>query len=245
MSELLSNENNYDLNERIEPVENCLLLVNALLLALQTTSCFPNAERIIGFVVIVLPIFIFILHASREYFFWEGSERRQLKRLLHDAFSYHDSDGYYTNNESYSVRRFWLDEYESLIYSYREATEMRGRQLLLVLTLTTLSFVSVLMALVSKDTQPLAGCALQAVLLGGFLDSAVRFLHFQRKLGDLTAQFKEHEMLKHGNDEQLLGDCLEYECLKSFCGVQLSSKVYNKLKSSIEDEWQQIMARIS
>lgn len=245
MNELLSSEKNYDRNQKAEVVENCLLLANALLLAFQTMSCFPNAERIVGSAVIMLPILIFILHAYREYYLWEGSERKQRKRLLLDAFSCHDSGGYYTNNESYSLRRYWLNEYESLVYSYCEATEMQRNQLLLTGALVILSVAFISMALVNGDAQPLAGCALQTVLLGGFLASAARFLFFQHKLSDLVAQFKEHELLKDGNDEQLLGDCLEYECLKSFCRVQLSSGAYNKLKSNIEDEWQQTMTRIS
>ena len=199
---------------------------------------------------IILSIAYVALTMIDNCFLWYEAEMGRITDNIANAFSTNlteeHTEGYYTNNEAPSIKKYAVNTYESAIYSREESKAMIPCAFIKIAI--AVGVVSVLALLRTVDIT-WVHWATQAVFSSVVIMDCIQLIVFSFKMNAVCKQFytqliTEGGTTSVGRDTILLSCVVEYETTKMYFKVRLSPKVFEKLKPKLEAKWVEILSQI-
>lgn len=181
---------------------------------------------------------------------WYEAEIGRIKDNIADAFSANlteeHTEGYYTNNEAPSIKKYAVNTYESAFYSREESKAMRPYAIVKIAV--AVSMVLILALLKAVDMAWVLWVA-QTVFSSVVVTDCIQLIVFSFKMNGICKQFYTQLITEGGTTtvdrEAILISCVvEYETTKMYFKVRLSQKVFEKLKSKLDTEWAELLSQI-
>lgn len=206
-------------------------------------------RSVVEVIAVVSTIAYVILANLHDMFFFYRAESERRKTLVSDALgieaSSRETKLYYNNHEKQSIVRLGINSYESAFFTKKVVAKMLisrsiGGLITLGLYITLLLSSSDLSAII---------LATQTLFSGEILIGVVKLIFYYFKLDGVLKEFyniliKSRVSSQKELDALLLDAVMDYECLKSYCQIALSSKVFNANNPQWSKEWKKLYQKI-
>ncbi|MGU7861233.1 hypothetical protein ACS6YO_08075 [Streptococcus suis] len=190
---------------------------------------------------IIISIIAIIGNFVNDYFVFPCAEKGNLERNMGNAFekffrSDIIEDNYYDNGVEPSVKKFIINSFENILYTKTILRYMLWRDIF--------KFVFYILVFIMCTFFVNSSNALSIVVQTLFstqyiLGAANNLIYYYRTKSLYESFYNEYQ--NYGFQElKLLGFAIEYEVLKSSHKTLIDSKIYDKQKNKIEEEWKKI-----
>lgn len=205
--------------------------------------------RIIKITAIISTIAYVILANLHDMLFFYRAESERRKVLISNALGIEASSSetnlYYNNPEEQSVVRLGVNSYESAFFTKKIIAKMlisRGVGGLAVIGL----YIALLLLSSNLDVIVLVT---QTLFSGEILIGIIKLIFYYFKLNAVLKEFygiliKSRVSSRKELDALLLDAVMDYECLKSYCQIAISSRVFGKYNVQWSKEWKKLYQKI-
>lgn len=229
-------------------------LICTLILLFNLSEILASFIRVVS---IVLTTVYTVLVAYHDLYLFKRAEDERRKVFISDALGIKSSTkktvGYYNNIEKRSFLRLGIDCYESVYFTRKTTNKMLPIRLLggIVTLLLYVAFLGTvaMTTITGVDKFDLALVITQTIFSSEILVSVVKLVlysinlkNIEDGLYDLLIKNKPTNAKKL--DALLLDAVMDYECLKSYYSIALSSKTFKKNNGQWSEEWKQIYDEI-
>lgn len=242
--------------ERRDDVNKVYLIHNALNIS---TNIIFYVNIIITFIllfefefkkhVIMVNIILIIIYALltmlNEMYFTNLAENERRKSLIRESFdipiTLKKTNKYYNNNESPSIERLGLNSYESVFFTRKNVDEMLPENVIKIFFL----IISYIIFMIQLKNMDILLVITQPIFSSECLFYCIKLIYYKIHLEKLEEKFQNIFFIINKNDKNrniLIFDAvLEYECLKSYCQISISSKLFFKYNDEWSNEWDNIV----
>ncbi len=192
--------------------------------------------------------YVFLVNLHDMHFFYQAESERR-KTLISNALGIEASSSeinlYYNNPEKQSVIRLGVNSYESAFFTKKIIAKMlmsRGIGGLAV------GIIYITLLLSSSDLDVII-LVTQTLFSGEILIGIIKLTFYYSKLNIVLEEFhgiliKSRVSSQKELDALLLDAVMDYECLKSYCQIALSSRVFYKYNTQWSKEWKKLYQKI-
>lgn len=183
-------------------------------------------------------------------FLWYNAEKGRIKDNIANAFSVNlmeeRTEGYYSNNEEPSIKKYAVNTYESAYYSREESKAMRPYAIVKIVVAIGIVF---LLTLVRSVDMSLILWIAQTMFSSVVIIDCIQLIAFSFKVNDICGEFYAHLIAEGGNvtlnsEVKLVSCIVEYETTKMYFKVRLCQKVFEQLKPELEVGWAKLLSQI-
>lgn len=242
-------QNRYNISDWFTKVAAICFWANAAF-AFLTLVILDCAKPLLLVMQVVLALAYVVLTVIDNCSLWYEAEIGRIKDNIANAFSANlteeHTEGYYSNNEAPSIKKYAVNTYESALYSREEAKAMRTCAIIKIMVAVGVVF---LLALLRAVDITWVLWAAQAVFSSVVIIDCIQLIVFSFKMDSVCKQFYTHLITEGGTatvdrDTILLSCVVEYETTKMYFKVRLSPKVFEKLKPELEAKWAELLSQI-
>ena len=190
--------------------------------------------------LIIIHILYIIADSINDVIFKNFAENERRKTLLSNAFGNVLTDkralGYYNNNEKSSLKRLGINVFESVFFT-KNNTNMMIKQNTVKIIIDIIIWLVIVLIMKDKN---IVLCITQSIFSSEILISYFKLLYFNNKVNVVYNKlFTLFITNKYSckKEAQLLEYAFEYECLKSFAHIILSSNNFNKNNTKWTADW--------
>lgn len=151
--------------------------------------------------------------------------------------------GYYNNNEKNSIKKLGVNVFESTFFT-RNNTNIMIKQNTIKIIIDVIIWLVIVLLMKDKN---IVLCITQSIFSSEILISYFKLLYFNNKVnGIYNKLFTLFITNKYSNknESQLLEYAFEYEYLKSFAYILLSSNNFTKNNAKWTADWETIKNKI-
>lgn len=151
--------------------------------------------------------------------------------------------GYYNNNEKNSIKKLGVNVFESTFFT-RDNTNIMIKQNTIKIIIDVIIWLVIVLLMKDKN---IVLCITQSIFSSEILISYFKLLYFNNKVnGIYNKLFTLFITNKYSNknESQLLEYAFEYEYLKSFAHILLSSNNFTKNNAKWTADWETIKNKI-
>lgn len=238
----------YNKSEKITKFINGLYYANAIngfILLIFSLGWF---KKILILIQIVLLISYVFLRIADNSIYWYKAEKIRRRTAIENAFdidlSEYKTVGYYNNNAFPSLIKYEENTFESIFFSMNIVESMMVMESIKSLIAIIIFIFS--LALFSNSDVALA--IAQTVFSSYYVVSYIEMIIYKNRLKELYEIFyREFITIGINEDKQLqymLAETVEYEVIKAYYKVRLSSKKFHQKNKELTDKWNEIEKRI-
>lgn len=226
--------------------ENLLNIFYYLSVAISLALCI-KFNNIVCITLIIIHILYIIADTINDMIFKNFAENERRKTLLSNAYGSELTNkkaiGYYNNNEKNPIKKLGLNIFESTFFTKNNTNIMIKHSTIKIIIDVIIWLVIIL---IMKDKN-IVLCITQSIFSSEILISYFKLLYFNNKVNgiynNLFTLFVTNKY-SNKNESQLLKYAFEYECLKSFAHMLLSSSNFNKNNTKWTADWETIKKKI-
>lgn len=205
--------------------------------------------RIFGVLQILLPIIYFMFEFIDDHFLWYVAEKTRRKLWMSDGyaklFCKDYTEEYYNNTIPASILRLAANSFESAFFT----TQISKKMLLGSIIKIVFAITAFLTVCLSQCDYRLIALLAQIIFSGRILLGACKLVIFyfrvQRIYDEMFRSFITNECaLRKKYLHHFFDLMIEYECLKSFYQLRLSSRIFKKMNAQLTVEWDSIQRKI-
>ncbi len=236
----------YDKCNKISNYSNRLFLVN---IAISFILIFNFKYRDIFVVTsLLLNIGYVILVNVNEIYFNNLAENERRKSLLKESFDVNttlsDTNKYYNNEAEPSIEKFGLNCYESAFFTNKVVNKMLPKNIFKICILVILYVI----LMINIENMDLLLVITQTLFSAEILFYFIKLCYYKFQLDKVCREFQNIFLvigLKNKDANVLILDAtMDYECLKSYCKILTSSKIFFKNNEAWSKEWNKILNKI-
>lgn len=242
-------QNRYDISNHLTKVATICFWANVIFafLTLVTPDC---VKPLLWGAQVILALAYVVLTMIDNCFLWYEAEIGRIKNNIADAFSANlieeRTEGYYTNSEVPSIKKYAVNTYESAFYSREESRAMIPYTLAKIAV--AVGMVLLLVLLRSVDMAWILWIT-QTVFSSVVVIDCIQLIVFSFKMNSICKQFFTQLITEGGRTtvdcEAMLISCVvEYETTKMYFKVRLSQKVFKKLEPKLATRWTELLSQI-
>jgi hypothetical protein len=239
----------YDISNRLANAVTICFWTNAAFAFL--TLVIPDCVKLFfGMAQVILALVYVALTAIDECFLWYEAEIGRIKDNIANAFSISltekQTEGYYTNDEAPSIKKYAINTYESAFYSREELKAMKPCAIVKIIVAVIIVLLMVLSQ--AADMAWILWVA-QTMFSSVVVIDSIKLIVFSFKMNHICEQFYTHLITGRGitiaDQEAIFISCVvEYETTKMYFKVRLSQKIFENLKPKMETEWKKLLSQI-
>lgn len=251
----------YDLIGRLQKINRIIFYAIIILSVFTSLVTFKLIEIPEGVndiknqIYIGLLLVLFVITIILDYNLLPDAQRKTRCDFFDNAFGTKfihnkNSEEYYTNDEiEKGIYKMAVDLFESVLFTYNIASRMRFKKIilccLLVAVLIPLSFYGF------KNTSLIGIIVLQALLSIYFAGGLIRLLIFVGKnrqyFDELKFLFSDEKFKQNLSEYEatIIKIYADYEANKAWSYIHLDGKIYNKINSSLSQEWNEMKSKYS
>lgn len=246
MKENYRNDVNIEYKKSIKN-ENILTLLFWTILIFSLINIFYVCESII-YLLIILNVIYVIINFYGDIIVKNNAESERRKTLISDAFCINltskKTNGYYNNNFSPSVKKLGIDSFESILYTKKNLSIMLFTEGLKTLVM----FIAWFIIITKFNNKELLLNLTQAFFSFEILFKFIKLIYYYFNVNRLYDEFYRLFITKKYDEKKdqalIIEYVMEYEFLKSYCHILLSSKNFNKINNNLSSEWEDIKNNI-
>lgn len=227
-------------------LENLLSIFYYVSVVISLIICIKFND-ILCITLIIIHVLYIIADAINDIIFKNFAENERRKTLLSNACGVELTDkkaiGYYNNNEKNSIKKLGVNVFENTFFTKRNTNIMTKQNVIKIIVDIILWLVIIL---IMKDKN-IVLCITQSIFSSEILISYFKLLYFNNKVnGIYNKLFTLFITNKYSNknEAQLLEYSFEYECLKSYAHILLSSNNFIKNNAKWTADWEDIKNKI-
>lgn len=202
------------------------------------------------FVIIslLLTIGYVVLLNLNEIYFSNLAENERRKSLLKESFGINttlkETNKYYNNDEKPSIEKLGLNCYESAFFTKRVVDKMIPFNVLKV----TIFCIIYIVLMININNLDLLLVITQTLFSAEVIFYFIKLCYYKFQLNKICNDFQNIFLILGTSNENtkilLLDKTLDYECLKSYCKILTSSKIFFENNSIWSKEWQKVLKKI-
>lgn len=197
---------------------------------------------------IILSILYVLLTNINEMYFKNNAENERRKSLIKESFKINttlrETNKYYNNNENPSIEKLGLNCYESVYFTKKVVDKMMLGETIKLIILSIL-YVIFLIRIENLDFLLIAT---QTLFSSEFAFQFIKLCYYKFQLDKICKEFEQIcFILGFSNEDSkvlLLDATMDYECLKSYCKISTSSKIFFDNNEKWSKEWENILNKI-
>ncbi len=238
----------YNMSGKAEIISTWAFWLNIILsITILFTQAHPTISSILMKIIITLSFICPIISVVDDSFWWYKAESNRRKSCIKDAFGVdtiaENVEEYYNNSSSQSFRKYVLNTFENDFFSKSIASKM----LLPSFIKSLISFAVFIMICIIVKNDDIVLIISQTVFSANYICGTLSLFVYKNRLDDLYNDFY-HSLVTVGVKEikekvLLLANIVEYESIKAHYKIRLSTKIFNKLNSSLSTDWANIETR--
>jgi len=179
---------------------------------------------------------------------WYNAEATRRKNLIEDAYNIDitnlQTEGYYNNSVSNPNLKYILNSFESVYFSKNIAESMNCTKY----TSALISLLVFVLAIKELNDRQNVMLAIQIVFSSHLLLGFIQFCVYKMRLNTIYNEFYQNLVTIGVNSQKqinfLLSTVMEYEAVKAYYKVRLSTKKYNELNSELSSSWEKICKKV-
>ena len=220
---------------------NCLVCTSSLL--------FPNCARnFVSILQIILPILYCLLSFIDDNFFWYPAEKHRRLLWFSDGynkdFCQETTIGYFNNQYPDSLLRLAVDSFESAFFTKKIAQKMFVESLINGIIVIFVLLTVFLCRWNYTFTLIIAQAIFSGTLLIKFTKQCCFYWRIKNVYDIFFDNFITQGIVNKKQASVILANMFEYECLKSFYQIRLSTRLFEKMNSGLSSEWENMLSKI-
>lgn len=236
----------YDKCDNIAKKSNILFIINIILSFILLFDFKYREIFIIG--SLLLTIVYVILTNINEMYFSNLAENERRKSLLKESFNVNttlkETNKYYNNEEKPSIIKLGLNCYESVFFTKKVVDKMLPIN---ILKITVLTIVYIIL-MIKLENMDLLLVITQTIFSAEIIFTFLKLCYYKFQLDKIYKDF-ESIFFKMGLknkdiDVLILDTTMDYECLKSYCKISTSSKIFFDNNEKWSKEWQKLLKKV-
>lgn len=226
-----------------EKITNLFFWLNMIINVILLTNL--NFKFCIALIGLAITIVYVVLMNINDIFLKNTAEKERRKSFLKESFNINltpnQTNKYYNNKLDPSFQKMGLNCYESLFFSRRIANKMLSANTLKIVFAIVIYVI--MFALVdSIDILLVATQTLfSAEVLFYFIKLCYYNFHLKKLDEELYNLFFSMNSVTDETKIIILEKVFDYECLKNYCKISLSSAIFNKYNDQWSKEWRKIV----
>jgi len=234
----------YDKIAFFEKITKYILYSNILLLFVSMNSFeFQNYFYIIN---IILCIAYVILTKSIDMYLKNITENERRKILIKNSFNVNitnnDSNNYYNNTEKESIKKMGINCLESLFFTKFISNKMSLTENIKISAILLLYIILLIKSKTWKDFVLFFG---ETIFILEYLFGYLKFCYFKKQVINIYDKLNNAFIISPPKEEniltaEILDATMDYECLKYFCKISLSSNIFVKYNPILSKQWDDI-----
>lgn len=245
----------YEKANFLDKICTCLFWLNIILSVLNvffkycsTNTCNIDIKHILIVGQYIIAPLCVALSMYSDFYPWYSAESERRKVAIQDGFSVPLSEytvkNYYNNNLQPSVFKYSLNMFESVFFTKKLSEEMCAGMLIKCIV----SLVMFLSIYFLKDSWDIKLLIIQSIFSVNILVSICTFYTYKGKVTNIFDRFMDVFTMKKLDEDSipiLLNLSIEYEAIKAFYKVRLSSHIYKKYNKEITKKWNELRSKIT
>lgn len=235
----------YDRTNKISNFGNILFLLT-IIISFILLFDFKIKDVFITF-SIVLTLGYIVLSNINDMYFSNLAETERRKSLLKESFNINttlrETNKYYNNDEIPSIKKLGLNCYESVFFTKKVVDKMMFINSIKI----TILIIIYIILMIQLENLELLLVITQTLFSAEILFYFIKLCYYKFQLDKICKEFQDIFFIRgvSNNTEVLLLDAtMDYECLKSYCKIATSSKIFNKYNKEWSDEWNKLLKKL-
>lgn len=183
-----------------------------------------------------------------DIYFSNLAETERRKSLLKESFNVNttlrETNKYYNNNEKPSIEKLGLNCYESAFFTKKVVDKMIFSNAIKI-SLFIIIYIILMIKLINME---LLLVITQTLFSAEVLFYFIKLCYYKFQLDKICKEFQDIFFIRGLSDDNtnvlLLNITMDYECLKSFCKIASSSKIFFKNNKEWSEEWESLLKKI-
>lgn len=236
----------YDRINKISKISNFLFYTN-IIISLILMFDFKHRDYIV-IINIILTLGYVIITNINEMYFNNVAENERRKSLLKESFNINttlkETNKYYNNNKEPSIEKLGLNCYESAFFTKNVIDKMIPSNIIKICIIVVIYMI----LMIKLENMDLLLIITQTLFSAEFIIYFIKLCYYKFQLEKVCNEFKNVFFilgLKNENSQVLILDAtMDYECLKSYCKISTSSKIFFKNNEKLSKEWNRLLKKI-
>lgn len=236
----------YDRSNKISNYADRLFLFNV---AISFILIFDFKYRNIFVIISLLLTIVYVILVNiNDMYFSNNAETERRKSLLKESFDVNttlkDTNKYYNNNSQPSIEKLGLNCYESAYFTKKVVDKMLPINIIKI-SILILIYIILMIKLENMD---LLLIITQTLFSAEIIFSFTKLCYYKFQLDKVCKEFQNIFLIIGLNNKDvnvlILDATMDYECLKSYCKILISSKIIFKNNEKWSKEWKKILSKI-
>lgn len=236
----------YDKCDNIATISNALFIINVLLSFILLFS-FKYREIIVISSLILTIIYVTLVNIN-EMYFSNVAENERRKSLLKESFNINttikETNKYYNNSENPSINKLGLNCYESLFFTKKIVDKMIPTEILK----TCFLLIIYIILMIKIENLDVLLIITQTLFSAEIIFSFIKLIYYKIQLDKIDKEFENIFFVAGLNSKKsktfIIDTTMDYECLKSYCKISISSKLFRKYNIQWSKEWDKLYQKI-
>lgn len=236
----------YDKSDKITKITDILLITN-ILISLIIIFQFKYRDVLI-ISDIILSIIYVTLSNINEIYFKNLAENERRKSLIKESFNINttvkETSKYYNNDEKPSIEKLGLNCYESAYFTKNVVDKMIFGNIIKV----SILLIIYLILMIKIEDMDFLLIITQTLFSAEFAFQFIKLCYYKFQLDKICKEF-ENICFMLGIDYKdskvlLLDATMDYECLKTYCKIATSSKIFFDNNEKWSKQWQKMLGKV-
>jgi hypothetical protein len=226
-----------------EKIANGVFFINLIVSAI---TIFEFKYQDLFFIInIIFSITYVVLSNVIDIYFKNRAENERRKSFIKESFNVNltkrKTYKYYNNDEQESLRKMGVNCFENLFFTKYIAKKMLITESIKVFIIVLLYII----LLIQVENLELLVLITQTVFSSEYFFKYIKFLYFKVHVTRIYQKLFDIFVTTHAEDDKvtrikILDAAMDYECLKFYCKISLSSRIYNKYNNKLNKEWDEL-----
>lgn len=235
----------YDRVNKISSFGNIIFLVNIIISFILLFDF--ELKDIIITLSIVLTLGYIVLSNINDMYFSNLAENERRKSLLKESFNINttlrETNKYYNNDELPSIKKLGLNCFESAFFTKKVVDKM-----MFINTIKITIFILIYVILmIQLENLELLLIITQTLFSAEILFYFIKLCYYKFQLDKICKEFQDIFFTRESSDKTdvlLLDATMDYECLKSYCKIATSSKIFDKYNKEWSNDWNKLLKKL-
>ncbi|ORX43895.1 hypothetical protein BCR36DRAFT_459213, partial [Piromyces finnis] len=233
--------------KRVDTLENITDFLFYINLVVSGITIIEFEYQDLFFIINILTSLTYILLTNfNDIYYKNVAENERRKVFIKDSFNVAITDkttsrDYYNNEEKESIKKMGLNTFENVFFTkfiVKKMTIFESLKAFVIIVLFVFLLVEV------KNLEFLV-LITQTVFSSEHLFKYVKFCYFKLHVVRIYRKLREVFVVNPPSNENvfivnILDSTMDYECLKFYCKVSLSFRIYKKYNEKLNKEWDNI-----
>lgn len=236
----------YDRTNKLSKIGNISFVINIILIFYLSFNFEYRNVAIIASIVLTI-VYVVIININ-EMYFNNIAESERRKSLLKESFNapitLKETNKYYNNNEFPSIEKLGLNSYESVFFTKNVVDKMIAKDFIKMIILVIVYII----LMIKLENLDILLIITQTLFSSEFIFYFVKLIYYKFQLEKVCNEFQNIFFLIKKDDKNrnvlIMNSVMEYECLKSYCKISTSSKIFFDNNDKWSKEWKKILKKI-